>query len=488
MKRFLMFVFYLVSISVSAQTNSDSTYKYTWMNYDLNYIQFYDRSVLETFCKKWKETGVKKMSIVHMGDSHIQSDILPGEVRNILQPILGYGGRGMIFPYSAANSYSSVYYKSVHTGIWEYCKSYQEKITLPLGVSGITIKTRDSSASFTINFNSPLPEHYLNIKFFCKKESSSYDFILSTGGNQIKINVDSSIYKNKPYIEISVPTIGTSISVQLLESDTSQHQFEFYGMDVESNMNSGLTVHSVGVGASQYRAILRQDLVEEQLASLNPDLVILDWGTNDYLYDDKIKDSLEQTIIKVIQRVRNAAPNTTILLTTTMDMFRKGRNVKSGPQFSDLIRKIAKEQKCAFWDWYWITGGSGMMLYFRDNGLGQKDMIHLTQKGYKMKGKLLTDAMIATLKMLDENKNLDSLLFPVDSLKAKQVITTSAKQQNTNPLTPKIYYHKVAKGESLSVIAKKYAVTTKQIMLWNNMKTTKIKIGQVLVIYSKKKL
>jgi len=485
----LVILFFVCAFNLSAQTKPDSTYKYLWMNYDLNYIQFYERDVLKAFSEKWKQTGVKKMCIVHMGDSHVQSDILPGEVRNILQPILGYGGRGMIFPYSAAKSYSSIYYKSTHTGIWEFSKSYLPEITLPLGVSGMTVKTLDSNASFTINFNSSLPEHYLKIKFYCKKESSCYDFIINAGGNPIKINVDSSIYKNKPYIEIDVPAISTSISVQLVESDTSQHQFEFYGMDLESNMNTGLVVHSVGVGASQYRAILRQELIVEQLQELEPDMVILDWGTNDYLYDDKIKDSLENTIVKVIEKVRRAAPNTTILLTTTMDMFWKKHNVKSGMQFSDLIRKIAKEQNCAFWDWYWISGGSGMMLYFRDNGLAT-DMVHLTQKGYKMKGKLLTDAMIGTLKLMEENNNLDSLIFKIDYLKEKQngTVPDSLQNKKSVPGTSKIYYHKVVKGESMSVIAKKYAVTTKQVMLWNNMKSSKIKIGQVLIVYTKKKM
>lgn len=472
-----------------SQTSADSAYKYPWMNYDLNYIQFYQRDAMNAFYEKWKQTGVKKMSIVHMGDSHVQSDVLPGEVRSILQPLLGYGGRGMVFPYSAASSYSSVHYKCTHTGTWMFCKSYQPEITLPLGVSGMTVQTLDSNASFSFIFDAPFPEHYLKIRFFCRKDSSSYDFILKIGETQVKINVDSSVYKNKPYIEIMVPSTSMNMSVQLVESDTSQHRFEFYGMDIESSQSTGLTVHSVGVGASQYRAILRQELAVEQLSTLEPDLVILDWGTNDYLYDDKIKDSLQYTIVKVIETVRKAAPNATILLTTTMDMFRKKKiNVKSGPQFSDLIRRIAKEHNCAFWDWYWISGGSGMMLYFRDNGLGQPDLIHLTKKGYKLKGELLADAMIATVKMLDENKNLDSLVFPVDSLKAKQTITNSAKPQSTDPASAKIYYHKVKKGESLSVIAKKYGVTTKQIMLWNNLKSTQIKIDQVLVIYTKKKV
>ena len=42
--------------------------------------------------------------------------------------------------------------------------------------------------------------------------------------------------------------------------------------------------------------------------------------------------------------------------------------------------------------------------------------------------------------------------------------------------------HKVARGESLSLIAKKYAVTVKAIMQANNLKRTSLAIGQILII------
>jgi len=43
--------------------------------------------------------------------------------------------------------------------------------------------------------------------------------------------------------------------------------------------------------------------------------------------------------------------------------------------------------------------------------------------------------------------------------------------------------HKVRSGESLSLIAKKYGVTTSQIMKWNKLKSSKLRAGQLLTIY-----
>ena len=45
--------------------------------------------------------------------------------------------------------------------------------------------------------------------------------------------------------------------------------------------------------------------------------------------------------------------------------------------------------------------------------------------------------------------------------------------------------HYVRSGESLSVIGSKYGVSVSQLMDWNNLRSTKLKIGQKLIIYGK---
>ena len=43
--------------------------------------------------------------------------------------------------------------------------------------------------------------------------------------------------------------------------------------------------------------------------------------------------------------------------------------------------------------------------------------------------------------------------------------------------------HKIKNGENLGSIARKYRVTVKQIMKWNNMKNSNIRAGKYLKIY-----
>ena len=43
--------------------------------------------------------------------------------------------------------------------------------------------------------------------------------------------------------------------------------------------------------------------------------------------------------------------------------------------------------------------------------------------------------------------------------------------------------HKIKSGETLGSIARRYRVTVKQIMRWNNMRNTNIRAGKYLKIY-----
>jgi membrane-bound lytic murein transglycosylase D len=47
---------------------------------------------------------------------------------------------------------------------------------------------------------------------------------------------------------------------------------------------------------------------------------------------------------------------------------------------------------------------------------------------------------------------------------------------------PQSVTHKVKSGENLGIIARKYRVTVKQIMTWNHLRSTTIRVGQNLVI------
>ena len=482
----------LVAVGSSSQagiSGDSSRSQYYWLNPELNYIQFYQRSAFEPFYNKW--INGEPITIVHFGDSHVQPDIYTGELRKILQFEKGMGGRGMIFPYSIAKTYSTLDYASYHTGTWRASKSIEYIPKLPLGISGVTAKTSDPSASFTIRFHNPIPSHYRKLKLFCDQHRNSFDLVITSGGESVSVEVDDPGQPNaQPFIEVVLPVIGNTITVQLVKKNDFENDFEFHGMSLESATTDGLVLHCLGVGGSQFRSLLAETLFDVQMSHLKPDLAILDFGTNDHLYNNAIPPDMESKIVQVINRVRKAAPNCTVLLTTTQDMNRKGINITSGRDYSALIRKIAKDQNCAFYDWYWVSGGPQRMTLWQQYGLAQVDNIHLTISGYTLKGKMLGSAFKSSLSKLSGSDdslvfNPDTLLFQTmlarqDSMMKKNIAVVPVAQQISRPVN--ILYHKIAQGETLGAIAEKYHVTVSSIRMANGIRGSKIIAGKTLKI------
>ena len=483
-----MIIVFPVSINAQETKNKDTTINGI-LHPELNFIQFYSRSSLTKIASKWANSN--NITIAHMGDSHVQTDVLSGEIRKNLQAIKGDAGRGMTFPYAIAKTYSANDYKSTYTGKWKCANGIEYLPKLSLGPSGFTCQTFDSNASFTVIFKTPLPESNKILRIFCKKTEASYDFILKTRDKEVLVVVDDIIGPNQPYVEIGLPVIGDTITIQLTKQNPKEREFELYGMSLESSQKEGVLVHCLGVGGARYGSILAQRLFQDQFPFLNPDLVIVDFGTNDYIYFDEIPDNLENEIKNVIKKIRFSAPDADILLTTTQDMNRKGINIRSGEAFSDLIRKIAKEENCAFYDWFWVAGGPRVMTTWLEKGLAQNDMIHLRAEGYKLKGQMMTKAFLNTMSLLQTSPKTDSLIFSLDSLKsiakAGDTIHVAEPKPVYNAKGYRTVVHTVRSGETLGGIARKYHTTVSAIMSQNGLKNTTIRVGRTLKIKVKKR-
>jgi LysM repeat protein len=75
---------------------------------------------------------------------------------------------------------------------------------------------------------------------------------------------------------------------------------------------------------------------------------------------------------------------------------------------------------CAFWDWYWVSGGPRELKNWMKEGLARTDLIHLTSAGYKVKGKLFYDAIENSLNQMEKNKELNSLIIDINPIKNKK--------------------------------------------------------------------
>jgi len=491
MSRKFLIWFSLLSIWSYA---GDSTRYYHWMREDLAFIQFYDSASISTLIKNWKKNP--SYVVAHFGDSHVQPDIISSELRRFLHSELGYGGRGMVFPYASARTHSGFDYWTRSIGSWQYSKITDTRPKLPLGLSGVSIRTTSVSSGFNFSFREEPSSSNSKLLIYCLRSDKSYDLTITTDKEKLDVDVFDQSPEKGP-LEIVLTQPFSKLNIQVRKSTEEQVEFELYGISIEAPDGSGARVHSLGISGAPYNSLLQEALLEEQLQQMKPDMVILDLGTNDYIPGNRIPVDMEIQITDVIKKIRRAIPESNILLTTTQDMNRRGINMSAGRSFSQLIKEIARKEHCAFFDWYWISGGPKTMHYWVNYGLAQRDNIHLTRAGYVLKGKFLAKAFQNTLEKLATQPNLNSLILHEDSiplpLQAKRdslrKIPESPKTylRTTNNEIPsgKLITHVIRNGETLGSIAEKYGVSVTSIRELNGIYGSKIIAGKSLKVVVK---
>jgi LysM repeat protein/lysophospholipase L1-like esterase len=504
---FLFFCFWTLGFSQQAASTIPNALQ---VKKNFNFLQFDDQALMKQLVSGLQSAKSSGYSIVHFGDSHIQAETPTAVVRKNLQAEYGDGGKGMMFAYSAANSYSSILYSTSHTGNWTYAKSFQSAPKLPLGVTGMTVRTDEKNVKLIFTLKKPSPS-YQNLKVFIKKDTSSFDFNLITNEATIRIKLADCLSSSLPYIEIPIIGNQTSFTIETVQNRATQNHFEFYGMSLETPSKKGILYHSVGVGASQYGSLLLEELLDDQLPALSPNLIVLDFGTNNYLYDNQVKPELGVQIEKIISDLRVMCPKALILLTSTQDLYYKSKHVTEGITFRNLVDSLAKKNKCLFWDWYAVAGGKKSLTKWRDAGYAQSDLVHLTSKGYELKGQLLFEAIKNSMDSIQKNPAVSQLLLSYTE--SKDIVQTTAevpKKIETAPVKPKkeevkpkvpevkttvtpkkpevkkpvakVKSHTVKKGDTLYGLAAKYKVSVAQLKKANRLKSDNLQIGQKLII------
>jgi len=477
------FLFYTVNgQSINGiKINTDS---FDFIDHNSNIIQYQDTILMEKLVQMWNRRN-NKFTIAHFGDSHVQLDHFVSENRNYLQQIIGDGGRGMLFPFSIAKTYSHTDFNSKYNGSWNSANSIQTPPKIPVGISGFVATTKDTNASFCFYFKNQFDNLPKTIKLYYRNPKVAYKLIVNSANVNNQVILESG---DSNYISIiQLNKIGDSLSFQLQKDSFDSTEFSLYGISIE-NQKSGLIYHNFGVGGANYSALLNQTYFDEQIKTINPDLFILDWGTNDIIYTNEIADDLKSIITNTILKVKASCPNAIILLTTVQDMNYKGKNINTALTFSKIINKIALENDCLLYDWYNVSGGISKMKIWESYELARKDNIHLTAKGYKLKAKLFSDAIINTIKNYEnESIHLPVLLLEKPEMfsikkSTEKKISKTENQFSVKSKTEKQHYHIVKKGEKLDTIAKKYKLSVEILKKQNNIKSNKIHIGQKLII------
>ena len=337
-----------------------------------------------------KSDKKESVQIVHIGDSHLQAGFLTEKIK---QQLFQYYSKtdtiaapGFIFPFTIAETNNPFFFRVDYTGNWDWCKNTDPEKNCSLGLSGITVLTKDSIASISI-----------------KMQNQKYDYPLKYYFNRIKIlhnttnhtgisinNKNADIFDDYSLIELQNLTDSVFIEINL----KGDSLFELYGIILE-NSTSKINYHTIGVNGATAQSYLKCDYFSCQLQHINPDLVLISLGTNE-AYDDNFSKLEHEYILKdLIYQVRDVLPNTAILLISANDHLKNGEFTNLNIQkVNDNIINISKELNLCYWDFYTIMGGEMSITNWHEKGLSSDDKLHFKKSGYEIQGELFVKALI----------------------------------------------------------------------------------------------
>jgi len=400
--RFLcLIVVLLISQGLKGQVNDIDTLspaEYPFINYEADTL--INASQLMPFFNKLLklENGdSSQVSILHIGDSHIQADFLSREVRKNIQLRFGNAGRGLVFPLRVAGTNEPADYRSSTNAGWTVAKINTQNRNPEPGLSGISMLSAENGAYFDIvtSNHDDLDYAFDQVTLIHAKDSLQFDCRIIDSLTKPGYLMSSGALEQgdcKTWVKFVHPT--NFVRIQAEQTEASQNSITINGLILQ-NSEPGIVYHSVGINGAHFSDYNNSPLFFSQLKVLNPDLVIISLGTNEGA-DIKVNvDEIVASVSTLVQKIKSANPQTCILIATPADdYFHKKYKNPYLEAVQRVLLQSAEKENVACWDIYNITGGFGSCIEWRKAGMMQRDGVHFNKQGYAVQGELLYKALI----------------------------------------------------------------------------------------------
>ncbi|MCD8194062.1 MAG: GDSL-type esterase/lipase family protein [Tannerellaceae bacterium] len=353
------------------------------------------------------------IQVVHLGDSHIQAGHYSGRVMRLLQQQFGNAGRGWIAPLKLSRSNEpDDYFISSVIRDWTAGRCIQSQPKCPFGLGGIGIQAASPSINFDISIAPNNGAGYQFNQAVLYRDQRSMPMLPA---GILKDSVETF-----PAPETVAPGVVADTFRVTQLTDTLQLQSTrrkqgtdtllpashftnlYYGFNL-TNGNPGILYHSIGVNGAMFVNYTNEVYVQ-QLALLKPTLLIISLGTNETFGRRFTAGEFTGQIDAFIALVKKYMPETTLLLTTPPECYKRTyvnktrvfvRN-ENTERAAKAITAYAAANGIACWDLFTATGGKGSNVKWHAARLMGADRIHFNKEGYQEQGTLLYRALMKT--------------------------------------------------------------------------------------------
>lgn len=373
-----------------------------------------DRSCLKAFFEGLNSLRVSKdtvVSVVHLGDSHIQAGYYSGRMMKLLQQQFGNAGRGWIAPYklSRTNEPDDYFIKSVVKD-WVAGRCIQRTPKTTIGLGGIGIRSYSPSINFDVIITPKNGAGYAFNQAILYRHAKSMP-LLPAGSRKDSVELFRSDTLALSNLVADTFRITSQIDTLQLQSTrrkpgtdqllpASAFTNVYYGFSL-SNGQRGILYHSIGVNGAMFVHYAHEAYVK-QLALLKPSLLIVSLGTNETFGRRFNEAEFTDQARAFLQLVKRYLPQTAILLTTPPECYRRVyvkkkrtyvRNDNTQRAAHALV-KLAAQEQVACWDLFSATGGKNSCRTWQSKQLLSRDRIHFRREGYAEQGTLLYRALM----------------------------------------------------------------------------------------------
>jgi lysophospholipase L1-like esterase len=329
-----------------------------------------------------RETGAVTR-IVHYGDSPTTADLITGDVRSLLQQRFGDAGHGFILVAKPWAWYGHKDVQLAGSG-WQMAPASRFEARDGLfGLGGVSFTGAGNAHSRILLEDAG----HSRFEVWFLRQPEGGVFTLSADG-QVLGRVDTSGEVKSPGFAAFTVEAG---AVEL-ELDVERGRVRLFGITAEKP-GPGVVYDSLGLNGASITVLSRmfnERHFAEELQHRNPDLVIVNYGTNEADFAAFVDKQYEKELRIAIGRLQRAVPDASILVMSPMD---RGQRTGPGeietmatiPRIVEIQRRVARETGCGFFDTFAAMGGQGTMArwYGAQPRLVSADFIHPFPAGGK---------------------------------------------------------------------------------------------------------
>jgi len=330
--------------------------------------------------------------VLHYGDSPVTADSITADVRSLLQQHFGDAGHGFVLVAKPWAWYG-------HRGVdvqgkgWRIAAATQVRAKDGFhGLGGVSFEGETGSSS-----HFELVEDHSQIEIHFLRQPGGGTLTVEAEGQKLG-QVDTDGPDKAPDYQ----TFPLSAGAREIDLAVERGPVRLFGVSFERNA-PGVIYNSLGLNGGQVQVVVRyfdKPQWTEELQHQHPDLVVINYGTNESIYADYIERSYPGELRQVIQYVKAAVPRASVLIMSPMDRGQRDSTsrittVPTLPRLVEIQRQMASEMGCAFFNTFQAMGGEGTMARWYDSQprLVSADFTHPLPAGARKVGVLLDQAL-----------------------------------------------------------------------------------------------